>query len=107
MPEQSHLAEPALLLRSSRCLAQLLLDFTKVSCTFLPSYTLTCVSQESFNFLKAGATSAAAGTRVRREGDSEKEEVVPPDTYLFFSDLSYQLRPELVIGKPENQGGKG
>lgn len=41
---------------------------------------MTCVTQESFNFLKVGSTRTAAGTRVRREGDSEKEEVVPPST---------------------------
>lgn len=80
MPEQSHLAEPALLLRSGRYLAQLLLDFTKGSCTFLPSHTMTCVTQESFNFLKAHSPSAAAGTRVRREGDGAKDNLVPPIT---------------------------
>lgn len=78
MPEQSHLAEPASLCRSSRYLAQCLLDFTKGSCTFLPSHT--CVTQESFNFFKAGSTSAAARTRVRRECDRKKKEVAPPST---------------------------
>lgn len=41
---------------------------------------MTCVTQESLGFLQAGSASAAAGPGVRREGDGEREEVVPSFT---------------------------
>lgn len=75
-----HAREHSSPFRFGRYFAQLLLDFTKGSCMFLPSHSMTSMNLESSDFTKAGSASAAAGTRVRREGDSEKEEVVPPST---------------------------
>lgn len=75
-----HARENSSPLRFGRYLAQLLLDFTKSSCMFLPSHSMMSLNLENSDFVKAGSASAAAGTRVRREGQSEKEEVISPFT---------------------------